>query len=68
MSGRTTPIRGKRRSVKKAPGKKPNAHRQRELALRRKKYQNSALFALREAKKAEVKAAAAAAEADSSES
>lgn len=62
MSGRNSPIRGKRQSVKKAPGKKPNAHRQRQLALRRKKYRNSALFALREAKKAEEKAAAAEAE------
>lgn len=62
MSGRVTPIRGKRRSATKAPGKKPNSHRQRQLALRRKKYRNSTLFALREAKKAEEKATAVTAE------
>jgi hypothetical protein len=63
MSGRVTPIRGKRRSSKKAPGKKPNAHRQRQLALRKKKYRNSALFALREAKRLEAAATPAPAEA-----
>ena len=59
MSGRTTSLAGKRRSHKKPAGAKPNAHRQRRLALNKKKYRNSALFALREAKKAELAAAAA---------
>lgn len=63
MSGRSTPIRGKHRSSKKAPGKKPNAHRQRELAKRRKQYQASALYRLREEAKASAKADAAVAEA-----
>ncbi len=56
MSGRNTPIRGKRRSHTKAPGKKPSAHRQRELAKRRKQYRSSALFRLREEAKAAAKA------------
>ncbi len=64
MSGRCTPIRGKRRSHKKAPGKKPNAHRQRELAKRRKQYQASALFRVREEAKEAAKADAAAANAE----
>jgi len=58
MSGRTTPLYGKRRPKNKKPGAKPNAHRQRQLAQRRKQYHNSALYALREAAKAEAKAAA----------
>lgn len=53
MSGRNSPLYGKRQPRTKKPGNKPNAHRQRQLALRKKKYRNSALFALREAKKAE---------------
>ncbi|MFP4282919.1 MAG: hypothetical protein ACLFR7_06030 [Opitutales bacterium] len=53
MSGRVTPIRGKRRPNTKAPGKKPNAHRQRLIAKRKKQYRASGLFARREAKRLE---------------
>jgi len=59
MSGRNSPIRGKRRSHTKAPGKKPNAHRQRELAKRHKQYRSSALFRLREEAKEAARADAA---------
>lgn len=59
MSGRCTPIRGKRRSSKKAPGKKPNAQRQRLLAKRKKQYRESGLYARREAKRLEELAAKA---------
>jgi hypothetical protein len=53
MSGRNSPFYGKRRSKTKAPGKKPNAHRLRHLAKRKKQYRESGLFALREAKRLE---------------
>jgi hypothetical protein len=36
MSGRNQPLHGKRRAHTKAPGKKPNAARQRVLAKRRR--------------------------------
>jgi hypothetical protein len=67
MSGRVSSLAGKRRAKTKAPGKKPNAHRQRELAKRRKQYRSSALFRLREEAKAAAKADAAASEADKAE-
>ncbi|KAF0095202.1 MAG: hypothetical protein E1N59_1248 [Puniceicoccaceae bacterium 5H] len=51
MSGRIQTLSGKRRPQKKAAGKKPNAHRQRVLASRKRKYRSSALFAKREALK-----------------
>lgn len=56
MSGRHSSLAGKRRPKNKKPGAKPNATRQRQLALRKKKYRNSALFARREAEKAAAKA------------
>lgn len=59
MSGRIQPLRGKRRSSKKAPGKKPNAHRQRQLAARKRQYKASALYARREAAQAAAADAAA---------
>ncbi len=54
MSGRINPLYGKRRSQKKKPGAKPNATRQRQLALRRKKHMRSALYAKQQAAKAEA--------------
>lgn len=57
MSGRVTPLYGKRRSSKKAPGNKPNAHRLRLLAKRKKQYRESGLYARREAKRLEEAAA-----------
>lgn len=59
MSGRNNSLVGKRRPKNKKPGAKPNATRQRQLALRKKKYRNSALFARREAEKADAAAAKA---------
>jgi len=51
MSGRVTPLYGKRKPKKKAPGKKPNAHRQRQLAARRKRYAASGLARVRAERK-----------------
>ncbi|MDP0500219.1 MAG: hypothetical protein Q7P63_08960 [Verrucomicrobiota bacterium JB022] len=51
MSGRIQSLSGKRRPKKKAAGSKPNAHRQRQLAARKRQYRSSALFAKREALK-----------------
>lgn len=56
MSGRIKPLYAKRRSQKKAPGAKPNATRQRFLAVKRKRYRRSALFARREVLKAALRA------------
>lgn len=53
MSGRVSPFYGKRRAKTKAPGNKPNAHRLRLLAKRKKQYRESGLFARREAKRLE---------------
>ena len=58
MSGRINPLYGKRRSKTKKPGAKPNATRQRQLALRRKKHMRSALYAKQEAAKAAAAAEA----------
>lgn len=57
MSGRIQPLYGKRRAKTKKPGAKPNARRQRQLALRRKKYLASGLHARREERKAESSSA-----------
>lgn len=53
MSGRNQPFYGKRRAKTKKPGAKPNARRQRQLALRRKKHLASGLHARRVEREAE---------------